>query len=328
METIILMFGASELYDCVCCTDPNVLASVVRRVWARSDRVQWLKLQSVLPSSFGPKQSIFTRDRQTAYAKQPYGEESVYSYRGPVTKHSYQVVQQAAVKTDDATRPVPASSIFQTKSFEYLDKIKESLGVAPDSVEYEKMSSYFNKQYGLAMEQPALLLYSQVTSTTVNPFREITTRCMGWSNSKQLVWLLAGHVDGVSGDRKTVIEIKNRTKALNRVLHEKEMYQLQAYMYITRLEQARLMECLWTSDTTAEICIMETAQDDTMWSTVVLPRMERLASCIAGLMRQTAIQQAEYLTLSATKQGQYVLKHVTDTSVLKVSKLLSRLSTT
>ena len=52
--------------------------------------------------------------------------------------------------------------------------------------------------------------------------------------------ILKGKVDGQSGDR--IIETKNRTKRLFKVLREYEQVQLEAYMYLTGIYKATLTE--------------------------------------------------------------------------------------
>lgn len=60
---------------------------------------------------------------------------------------------------------------------------------------------------------------------------------------------IGGKIDGISEDKKTIIEIKNRVKCLFYKLREYEKVQIISYMYLLGINKSNLIEALKKKDT-------------------------------------------------------------------------------
>lgn len=109
-----------------------------------------------------------------------------------------------------------------------------------------------------------------------------TFHCVPMGTCRGVPWSLGGRIDGISKDRTTVVEIKNRVNRLFMVPPEYELVQIQAYMHlIPGVEQAILVESYRGQMNTITI-----KKDTDYWNAVVYPAMtqfvEQLLDVIDG----------------------------------------------
>ena len=110
--------------------------------------------------------------------------------------------------------------------------------------EYKKLNkiadSYINKTHGTLKEDSAIQIYETRYSVTLDTSQSYHKKFLYETENRY--WYLGGRVDGLTDEY--VIEVKNRVKGFFSRLRPYEKTQIQIYMHILGMDQARLVEKL------------------------------------------------------------------------------------
>lgn len=103
-----------------------------------------------------------------------------------------------------------------------------------------------------------------------------TFHCVPMGTCRGVPWSLGGRIDGISKDRTTVVEIKNRVNRLFMVPPEYELVQIQAYMHlIPGVERAILVESY-----RGQMNAITIPKDTEWWNAVVYPAMSQFVETL------------------------------------------------
>lgn len=135
------------------------------------------------------------------------------------------------------------------------------------------VNSFTNRGFGTKHENNAIDLYVNQTNNLVEDQQKTITKMVCKSKSPEVNWFLIGKIDGISIDKdgnKKILEIKNRTNKLFKVLKDYEKPQIQAYMKLIDLEKGQLVECLKQKKDSSysrdgQICIIDVEFDNDYW---------------------------------------------------------------
>lgn len=107
-------------------------------------------------------------------------------------------------------------------------------------------------------------------------------------------WYIGGKIDGISSDRKLLIEIKNRVNRLFRKPPSYEVVQVQTYLHLLDIDRGVLVECMRThtdeGDTRQDVNAMSVVRDVRKWNEEIFPKLEGFVDFIVCLIHDTALQ--------------------------------------
>jgi hypothetical protein len=143
---------------------------------------------------------------------------------------------------------------LQSKDID-TDVKKEMFNTAIDSLnlteaqkkEYGKAGeSFINKTHGTLKEDDAIALFEQKYKVKLDTSQEFFKKRLN-VRSDSFEWLICGKVDGLYRDPVNVennylVEVKNRTKSFFTTLRDYEKTQIQFYMWMLNIPQAKLVE--------------------------------------------------------------------------------------
>jgi hypothetical protein len=128
---------------------------------------------------------------------------------------------------------------------EVTNKLIEQLDISEESkqVLFRKTENVINTTHGILTEDSAISQFEKKFNVKLDTSQQYHKRKI---NSKQYDWFIGGKVDGLyldeSPDKSYVVEVKNRTKGFFSSLREYEKVQIQLYIWMLDLTQARLVE--------------------------------------------------------------------------------------
>ena len=123
-------------------------------------------------------------------------------------------------------------------------------------------------------------------------------------------WFIGGKIDGITKDRKTLIEIKNRVNRLFRVIPQYESVQIQMYLQLLGLDKAILVECLKTKDRSVlheDVNVISVNRDSDAWETDLSQRLEGFVDFIVRLIHNEELQN-KYL--KSKRRSAIVSSHI------------------
>jgi hypothetical protein len=123
-------------------------------------------------------------------------------------------------------------------------------------------------------------------------------------------WFIGGKIDGITQDRKTLIEIKNRVNRLFRVIPQYESIQIQMYLQLLGLEKAILVECLKTKERSVlheDVNVISVNRDSYTWENDISPRLEGFVDFIIRIIHDTDLQD-KYL--KSKRRSAMVSSHI------------------
>jgi len=124
-------------------------------------------------------------------------------------------------------------------------------------------------------------------------------------------WFIGGKIDGITADRKTLVEIKNRVNRLFKVIPQYEFIQVQMYLQLLDLDKAFLVECLKTKEHSVlreDVNVISVNRDSVNWETNVAPRIEGFIDFVIKLIHDEELQN-KYL--KSKRQSAMALSHIT-----------------
>jgi hypothetical protein len=111
-------------------------------------------------------------------------------------------------------------------------------------------------------------------------------------------WFVGGKIDGITRDKTTLVEIKNRVNRLFRKLPPYEVVQVQMYLQLLGLDKAILVECMKTKEANVmheDVNVISVNKDDVLWDMDILPRLEGFVDFITKLIHDEKLQD-KFLT--------------------------------
>lgn len=107
-------------------------------------------------------------------------------------------------------------------------------------------------------------------------------------------WYIGGKIDGISSDRKLLIEIKNRVNRLFRKPPSYEIVQVQTYLQLLGIDRGVLVECMRThtgdGGTRQEVNAMPVIRDEKKWNEDIFPKLEGFVDFIVCLIHDHTLQ--------------------------------------
>jgi hypothetical protein len=124
-------------------------------------------------------------------------------------------------------------------------------------------------------------------------------------------WFIGGKIDGITKDRKTLVEIKNRVNRLFRIIPQYESVQVQMYLQLLGLEKAILVECLKTKEHSVlheDVNVISVNRDTVNWKADIAPRLEGFVDFVIRLIHSEDLQD-KYL--KSKRRSAIVSSHIT-----------------
>lgn len=107
-------------------------------------------------------------------------------------------------------------------------------------------------------------------------------------------WYIGGKIDGISSDRKLLIEIKNRVNRLFKKPPSYEVVQIQTYLHLLEIDEGVLVECIRTNvengTTRQEVHAMTLKRDRRKWDEEIFPKLEGFVDFVVHLIHDRALQ--------------------------------------
>jgi hypothetical protein len=131
-------------------------------------------------------------------------------------------------------------------------QLKETNNLSQIELENDKkvliklFTSFTNRGFGQKHEETVINKYQNITNTVVfDKQRVVIGRIKKATDTHPFNWFIKGKIDGLckkSNSETILVEIKNRTKNLFKILKDYEKPQIQCYMKLLGLEKAHLVE--------------------------------------------------------------------------------------
>lgn len=135
---------------------------------------------------------------------------------------------------------------------------------------------------------------------------------------REVPWFIGGKIDGISADRSTVIEIKNRVNRLFRRVPAYEMVQIQTYLELLDVDRGMLVECLRHRDGRApggvswDVNVVDVPRDRRAWRDDYLPRLRGFVDFVVRIVHDVALQD-KYL--QSKRRSAIVAAHIARVAV-------------
>jgi hypothetical protein len=124
-------------------------------------------------------------------------------------------------------------------------------------------------------------------------------------------WFIGGKIDGITKDRKTLVEIKNRVNRLFRIIPQYESIQVQMYLQLLGLEKAILVECLKTKEHSVlheDVNVISVNRNSANWEADIAPRLEGFVDFVIKLIHDEELQN-KYL--KSKRRSAIASSHIT-----------------
>lgn len=123
-------------------------------------------------------------------------------------------------------------------------------------------------------------------------------------------WFIGGKIDGITQDRKTLVEIKNRVNRLFKIIPSYESVQVQMYLELLDIDKAVLVECLKTKEYEVlheDVNVISINRDSDAWKTNIFPRIEGFVDFVIHLIHDEALQD-KYL--NSKRKSAMISSHI------------------
>lgn len=142
-----------------------------------------------------------------------------------------------------------SNSIDTEEKRNILNNLLEKADLSPNKKEeYKKASeSFINKTHGTLKEDDAIKMYEKKYKVKLDTSQNYYKKHLDFVENSKYEWYIGGKVDGLYIDVENpknnyIVEVKNRTKGFFSTLRDYEKTQIQTYMWMLNLQQARLVE--------------------------------------------------------------------------------------
>lgn len=107
--------------------------------------------------------------------------------------------------------------------------------------------SYINRTHGTLLEDSAITLFEKKMGVTLDVSQKFNKKILHSNVDSQFNWYICGKLDGIYIDysdyaKSYIVEVKNRTKSFFNSLRDYEKTQIQLYMWMLGIPQAKLVE--------------------------------------------------------------------------------------
>jgi hypothetical protein len=128
---------------------------------------------------------------------------------------------------------------------------KEQINKALKERGLEKLQSdvhsYINRTHGTMLEDSAIALFEKRMGVKLDVSQKFNKKLLHSNVTSKFNWYICGKVDGLYIDysdyaKSYVVEVKNRTKSFFNTLREYEKTQVQLYLWMLGIPQAKLVE--------------------------------------------------------------------------------------
>ncbi len=158
---------------------------------------------------------------------------------------------------------------LQKSKNDMISKIEADINIPANEKEDIKrqIDSLVYTRYGSRKESDAIDIYSETYGVKVVGKQKCIKKL--FSSGGNVNWYIIGKLDGLTEDGSTIIEIKNRTKALFKMVVDYEKIQMMTYMKLFQKQKCNLVECL-DSPKGKMLNVIELQYDENFWNIIDL----------------------------------------------------------
>lgn len=142
-----------------------------------------------------------------------------------------------------------SNNIETEEKRQILNDLLQKADLSPNKKEdYKKASeSFINKTHGTLKEDDAIKMYENKYKVKLDTSQVYHKKYLDFISNSKFEWYIGGKVDGLFIDKSNpknnyIVEVKNRTKGFFSTLRDYEKTQIQIYMWMLNIQQARLVE--------------------------------------------------------------------------------------
>jgi hypothetical protein len=181
---------------------------------------------------------------------------------------------------------------LQKSKNDMISKIEADINIPTNEKEdlKKQLDSLVYTRYGSQKESEAIDIYSKTYGVKVVDKQKCIKKL--FSSSGNINWYIIGKLDGLTEDGSTIIEIKNRTKALFKMVVDYEKIQMMTYMKLFQKQKCNLVECLDSK----VLNVIEIQYDENFWNMIDL----KLANYVKFMAKFMGNQTEMIQLLTAT----------------------------
>jgi hypothetical protein len=137
-------------------------------------------------------------------------------------------------------------------------------------------------------------------------------------------YFIGGKIDGITRDRKILVEIKNRVNRLFGKLPSYEMIQVQTYLHLLNMDKAFLVECLKSKEGSViaeNVNCITVNRDRAYFEMEILPKLEGFVNFVICLIHDEKLQD-KFVTSKRrnTIASLAIAKYLKEKTASKVAK--------
>lgn len=264
---------ASQAAACIGENRHKKLCDAAEAFWERADSKSYRAALS--------RNGIFTDDEVLARVEHAHPEVS-------------DMLRTAAKNVDSSTEVADKYATLATKFQEFADENKiddEVRRVVDDALRKTSYTTYGNARESHVFKyiRDAMGI-DCVEDPTFYKIQAGTIR----NDHGVFPWYIGGKIDGISSDRKLLIEIKNRVNRLFKKPPSYEVVQVQTYLHLLEIEEGVLVECIRMNvgegTTRQEVNTMTVKRDRRKWNEDIFPKLEGFVDFIVNLIHDPNLQ--------------------------------------
>lgn len=199
-----------------------------------------------------------------------------------------------------------AKDLQQSKN-DIISKIESDINIPAGEKEdlKKQIDSLVYTRYGSKKESDAMDIYSETYEVKVISKQKCIRKL--FSTGGNVSWYIIGKLDGITEDGNTIVEIKNRTKALFKMVVDYEKVQMMTYMKLFQKQKCNLVECL-DSQKGKILNVIELKYDENFWNIIDLS-LTKYIKFIANFM-QNQDEMTKLLTTPDNEYQKYYLDYL------------------
>jgi hypothetical protein len=178
---------------------------------------------------------------------------------------------------------------------------QDSVRVIGDALRKTSYTTYGNEQESHVFRHIRDVM--GVDCVTDPTFYKIQGGVVRGPNGEEWPWYIGGKVDGVSSDRKMVIEIKNRVNKLYYTPANYEVVQVRSYLELLGVNKGILVECFKTRNK-IDVNTVEINRSASEWERC-MKKLQSFVEFVAALLYDEQLQNS-FITASPLKKVRMV----------------------
>lgn len=221
------------------------------------------------------------------------------------------MLKTAAKDASSSTEVADKYATLATKFHEFADENKlseDKRKVVDDALRKTSYTTYGNAQESCVFEYIKNSL--RIDCVEDPTFYRVQAGVVNTPHG-DFPWYIGGKIDGISSDRKLLIEIKNRVNRLFKKPPPYEIVQVQTYLHLLDIEDGLLVECMKTNVgngyTREDVNAIPVKRDRDMWTNAIFPKLRGFVDFIARLVHDEDLQDK---FLNSQRRSAMISAHV------------------